>query len=122
VILVDTSVWIDHLRAGDATLARLLDDGRVLSHPFITGEITLGNLRQRSMIIEALEALPAITVAEHGEVMHVIGNAGIAGTGIGYVDAHLIASVQLHAGSTLWTRDKRLLEVATRLGLAHAPG
>ncbi len=122
MILVDTSVWIDHLRAGDPQLARILDDGRVLSHPFITGEIALGSLRQRSMIIEALEALPAITVAEHGEVMHVIGTAGIAGSGIGYVDAHLIASVQLHPGSTLWTQDKRLLEVATRLGLAHAPG
>jgi predicted nucleic acid-binding protein len=121
VILVDTSVWIDHLRATDTHLAQLLDDGRVLSHPFITGEIALGNLRQRNVIIEALEALPGITVAEHGEVMHVIGTAGIAGTGIGYVDAHLIASVQLHASSILWTRDKRLLEVAARLGLAYGP-
>jgi predicted nucleic acid-binding protein len=122
VILVDTSVWIDHLRAGDAHLAQLLDDGSVLSHPFITGEIALGSLRQRSVIIEALEALPVISVAEHGEVMHVIGTAGIAGTGIGYVDAHLIASVQLQPGSALWTRDKRLVEVATRLGLAHIQG
>jgi predicted nucleic acid-binding protein len=122
VILVDTSVWIDHLRAGDPHLAKLLDDGRVLSHPFIIGEIALGSLRQRSVIIEALEALPAITVAEHGEVMHVIGHAGIAGTGIGYVDAHLIASVQLQPDARLWTRDKRLLEVAMRLGLASIPG
>jgi predicted nucleic acid-binding protein len=122
MILVDTSVWIDHLRASDAHLARLLNDGRVLAHPFVNGEIALGNLRQRAMVVEALEALPTITVAEHAEVMHVINTAAIAGTGIGYVDAHLIVSVQLHPGATLWTRDKRLLEVAGQLGMAHDPG
>ncbi len=119
MILVDTSVWIDHFRTGDTLLIRLLEEGRVLSHPFICGELALGDLRQRAMILEALDALPAIAVAEHAEVMHVIANSGLAASGIGYVDAHLIGSVRLQPGSTLLTRDKRLHELAMRLGLAH---
>jgi len=119
VILVDTSVWIDHLRSGNARLSALLDAGRVLGHPFIIGEIALGSLRARAMVIEALEALPAIPVADHHEVMHLIEARGLAGPGIGYVDAHLIASARLQAGSSLWTLDRRLQDAAARLGIAQ---
>ncbi len=119
MILVDTSVWIDHFRTGDTLLIRLLESGRVLSHPFICGELALGNLRQRTAILESLDALPAIAVADHAEVLHSIANEHMAGSGIGYVDAHLIASLRLQPGSMLWTRDKRLYQLSTRLGLAH---
>jgi len=117
VILVDTSVWVDHLRAGDATLATLLGESRVLGHPFVTGEIALGQLRQRELVIESLQDLPQAPLASHSEVMTLIANQPLHGLGIGYVDAHLLAAVRLAPGSLLWTRDRRLLSAATRLGL-----
>jgi predicted nucleic acid-binding protein len=117
MILVDTSVWVDHLRTGDAQLAALLNDGRVLAHPFITGEIALGSLRQRRLVLEALADLPQARVANHGEVLHFIERNALAGTGIGYVDAHLLASARLDSGTTILTRDRRLAEAAFRLGL-----
>jgi predicted nucleic acid-binding protein len=117
VILVDTSVWVDHLRAGDKTLARLLEAGRVLAHPFVAGELALGNLRQRDHVLSALEDLPQAAVASHQEVLHFIGQRRLFGLGIGYVDVHLLASVRLSETALLWTRDQRLRAVADRLGL-----
>lgn len=122
MILIDTSVWVDHLRAGDATLSDLLDGGRVLSHPFVIGELALGSLRQRAVILNALGELPQATVASDEEVLHFIDREGLFGLGIGYVDAHLLAAVRLTPGAQLWTRDRRLLVAATQLSLAAAPG
>lgn len=118
MILVDTSVWIDHLRRGDTPLATLLDAGRVLSHPFVVGELALGGLRQRDIVLGALRDLPQASVATGMEVMDFIGRHALYGLGIGYVDAHLLAAVRLTPGTSLWTRDKRLLAAAEQLGLA----
>jgi predicted nucleic acid-binding protein len=118
VILIDTSVWVDHLRTGDARLSGLLDSGGVLGHPFVTGELALGNLRQRGFVLSALRELPQATVATDEEVLHLIDRRTLFGLGIGYADAHLLAAVRLTAGAKLWTRDRRLQAVATQLGLA----
>src|SRR5262249_20788340 len=115
-----SSIWIDHLRRGDATLARMLDSGRVLAHPFVTGELALGSLRQRESILAYLQNLPQATVARDTEVLRFINQEALYGHGIGYVDAHLLASVRLTAGGSLWTRDKRLRAIAGRFGLAAA--
>ncbi|WP_126284284.1 type II toxin-antitoxin system VapC family toxin [Burkholderia stagnalis] len=121
MILVDTSVWIDHLRANDATLAALLDTERVLVHPFVIGELALGSLRNRHIVLDALRDLPAAVTATDDEVQRLIDDAPLHGLSIGYVDAHLLASVRLTAGSRLWTRDRRLLSAADRLQLAARP-
>lgn len=118
MILVDTSVWIDHLRSGDALLAGLLDEGQVLSHPFIIGELALGNLRQRESILADLLELPQAFAAGDDEVMHFIDRERLFGFGIGYLDAHLLAATRLTQGAALWTRDRRLSAAAERLSLA----
>lgn len=119
MILVDTSVWVDHLRAGDAALAGLLETGMVLTHLFVIGELALGNLRQRDMVLSALADLPRAKVATDAEVLHFIDAHALFARGIGYVDAHLLASARLSAGAALWTRDQRLHTVAERLGLTR---
>ncbi len=121
MILVDTSVWVDHLRAGDKALASLLDGALVLVHPFVIGELALGHLRQSDLVLGALQDLPQATVATDQEVLAFIRHHALPGLGIGYVDAHLLASTRLTADAFLWTRDKRLLAVAERLGLAATP-
>lgn len=118
MILVDTSVWIDHLRQTDHELSRLLDQGLVLAHPFITGELALGNLQNRATILDALQSLPQATIATDTEVMHLIDHNALFGMGIGYVDAHLLAAVRLTIGSSIWTRDKRLNTASLKLNLA----
>jgi len=118
VILVDTSVWVDHLRDGNEVLAELLDEGQVLSHPFIVGELALGNLQQRESILAALLELPRALLASDDEVMHLIHHDRLFGSGIGYVDAHLLAATRLTQGASLWTRDKRLSAAARLLSLA----
>jgi len=121
VILVDTSVWVDHLRTGDRVLGQLLDSGGVLGHRFVTGELALGNLRERDLVLSALRELPQATVSSDDEVLHFIDRQALFGLGIGYVDAHLLAAVLLTLGAKLWTRDRRLQAAATQLGLATAP-
>jgi predicted nucleic acid-binding protein len=118
VILVDTSVWVDHLRVSDKVLVVLLDTGMVLAHPFVIGELALGNLRQREIVLSALADLPRASVATDAEVVHFIERHALFGRGIGYIDAHLLAGAQLTAGAELWTNDKRLHGVAVSLGLA----
>jgi predicted nucleic acid-binding protein len=121
MILVDTSIWIHHLRDGSSTLRELLEQGQVLSHPLVIGELALGNLKQRELVLGALQDLPKAAVAEDGEVLQYISNQGLFGLGIGYVDAHLLAAAKLTAGSLLWTRDRRLADLAARLQLAFRP-
>ena len=120
MILVDTSVWIEHLRSASAILSALLDDGEVLGHPFVLGELALGNLRQRDEILPVLQRLPQATSASHLEVLQFIDREALYGRGIGYVDAHLLAAARLTAGSKLWTRDRLLQTVAGHLGVAAA--
>lgn len=120
MILVDTSVWVDHFGSGDRLLVRLLADRMVLGHPFVRGELALGNLRQRRTILGDLSDLPQAPVADDEEVIAFINRRALFGRGIGFVDAHLLASVQLVGGASLWTRDKRLRAVAEQLGLASA--
>lgn len=118
MILVDTSVWVDHLRTGDPQLVALLQDGLVLAHPWVTGELALGHLSRRSEIIGLLHNLPQATIATDVEVLTLIDNRQLFGRGIGYVDAHLLAATLLTTRTRLWTRDKRLETVAVHLGLA----
>ena len=119
MVLVDTSVWIDHLRAGDVGLVALLESTQVLSHPFVLGEIALGTLRQRDQVLDALQSLPQAALATDDEVISFIEARHLYGLGIGYVDAHLLASVHLHPGTRLWTRDTRLEKLARDHGVAH---
>lgn len=119
MILVDTSVWVDHLRKSDARLARELMAGQVLAHPFVVGELALGSLKQRQVILDALGDLPQAAVARDAEVLAFIEAHDLAGSGIGYVDAHLLAASRLSL-ARLWTRDKRLASVAEKLGLAFS--
>ena len=120
MILVDTSIWIDHLRGGGDLLAKLLRAGRVLTHPFVIGELALGAIRQRETILDALSNLPRAELATDAEVLGFINGRALFGRGIGYVDVHLLASARLTAGAELWTRDNRLRSVADELGLAMA--
>ena len=117
MILVDTSVWVDHLRRGNEKLSGLLNAGQVLTHRFAIGELALGNLQNRDSVLSALQNLPQATEASDEEVLHFIALHVLSGSGIGYIDAHLLAAVQLSHGALLWTRDKRLLAESARLGL-----
>lgn len=120
MILVDTSVWVDHLRNSNSGLATLLQQSRVLIHPFVVGELVLGNLQQRRGVLQALRGLPAATVATDDEVLGLIDRHALHGTGIGYIDAHLLACARLSAGGRLWTFDKRLQAAAKALAVSHS--
>jgi predicted nucleic acid-binding protein len=118
VILVDTSVWVDHLRHGGEKLAALLERESVLTHPYVIGELALGQLRQRDAVISDLMDLPSANVAGDDEVLHLIEQETLFGIGIGYVGAHLLAATRLTPGALMWTRDRRLLVAAGKLSLA----
>ncbi|MHB8474146.1 MAG: type II toxin-antitoxin system VapC family toxin [Gammaproteobacteria bacterium] len=119
MILVDTSVWVDHLRAGDAELAALLNGSQVLMHPFVLGELACGNLRNRTEVLALLKDLPRAAVATDEEVLFFIERQVLMGRGIGYIDAHLLSAATLGGVTRLWTRDKRLRAVADALALAY---
>ena len=118
MVLVDTSVWVAHLQRGNNELAGLLNRAQVLSHPFVLGELALGSLQQRVTVLNALQNLPQAHVASAGEVLSFIATHALHGIGIGYVNAHLLASARLTPGSMLWMLDKRLAAAALRLGVA----
>ena len=118
MILVDTSIWIDHLRHGEAELVAALQQSRIMDHPFVLGELACGNLKNRSQVLSLLESLPSATMASDSEVRTFIDQHALMGRGIGYIDAHLCASARL-SGVQLWTRDKRLHAIASELGWAH---
>lgn len=120
MILADTSIWVDHFRHNDTTLAALLRANRIVMHPFIIGELLLGRLQQAAQIALMLKNLPRAVVAHDDEVLTFMDKNELAGIGIGYVDAHVLAATRLTAGASLWTRDKRLHSAAERLSLATA--
>lgn len=117
MILVDTSIWVDHLRRRDSRLIAILEAGQVLSHSFVIAELALGSLKNRKLILESLNALPRTVTATNDELLDFVEHHNLFGTGIGFVDAHLLASVHLVPGSWLWTRDKRLRAVAGRMAV-----
>ncbi len=119
MILVDTSIWIDHLRVGDRRLGVLLQNGHVLTHPCVVGELALGELSHRGEILGLLHNLPHAETATDTEVLSLVEGRHLFGLGIGYVDAHLVASTLLTAGARLWTRDKRLAAAAAQLKISQ---
>lgn len=120
MILVDTSVWIDHLQSGDSTLVNLLNNGQVLIHPFVIGELALGNLRQRDVVLDTLSNMPKARIAADDEVLAYISRCNLYGLGIGYIDAHLLASARLTPNTLIWSRAKRLCAAAEQLNLLAA--
>jgi predicted nucleic acid-binding protein len=121
VILVDTSIWVDHLRKEDPVLFALLDQHRVFMHRFVYGEIAMGDIRARSTTLHDLNRLPELLPARDSEVLALVNKATLYATGIGYIDAHLLTAVRLVPDTQIWTRDKRLLAVAERLSIAADP-
>ena len=121
MILVDTSVWVDHLRQDEPELRRLLELGQVVCHPFVIGELAMGSMKNRSAIVHSLEDLPAAEIARDEEVLYFVSEHALYGYGIGYIDAHLLAATQLTTGSSIWTRDQRLHEIAMKLSLSMEP-
>ena len=119
MIIADTMVWADFISHGDDRLSDLLNREATLMHPHVRGEISLGNIGRRSAILADLDRLPLAPMADHLEVLSLIENARLFGAGIGYVDAHLLASTMLHDEGRLWTREKRLHAAAERLGIAY---
>lgn len=119
MILADTSVWISHLRTREAHLAKLLAGGQILTHPFVVGEIACGNLKKRSEVLTNLRHLPEVQVVSHAEVMYVIEERRLWGMGVGWVDAHLLASAAV-ADCLLWTLDLRLRAAAEKLRVSFS--
>jgi predicted nucleic acid-binding protein len=118
MILVDTSIWIDHMQRTEPDLVVLLENAEVCVHPMIIGELALGSLRDRSVILSLLGDLPGIPVATHAEVLQLIESHALYGTGLSFIDAHLLAALRLSTTAKLWTRDRRLESAAKRLGVA----
>jgi len=119
LILADTSVWIDHLRSGNAEMRKQLNQGQIVIHPFIVAELALGSMRERSKTLALLDLLPQVRMAQLGEVRLTIEARRLYSLGIGLTDAHLIASVLINPSTLLWTRDKRLRKAAEGMGI-HA--
>ena len=119
MIVVDSSIWIDHIHTGEALLSTLLIRRQALMHPHALGEIALGSIRGRQAVLARFERLPVPNVAKDGYVRYMIDQHRLAATGIGYTDAHLLASALITPDGRLWTRDKRLHAQAERLGVAY---
>ena len=117
MVLVDTSVWIDHLRRGVTMLEDLLSSGEVTTHPYVIGELACGNLSNREEILSLLSSLPTVKIATHSEALHLVEKNGLSGCGLGWIDVHLLASALL-SGVALWTADRKLKAVAESLGIA----
>lgn len=116
--IVDTSVWVDHFTRGNEVLRNLLSEGMVLIHPFIIGELSLGRMRNRSEVLSLLHALPRAKTADHGEVLEFIESNHLIGIGIGWIDAHLLASMRL-SNATMLTTDKAMLSALARMNRAN---
>ena len=120
MVLVDTSVWVGHLRQGKPHLERLLNDGEVVCHPFVVGELACGNIRNRTEILSLIKILPLVTEATNEEVLQFIEQNHLMGKGLGYIDVHLCASAVL-TGVPMWTYDRRLNEAIEELGIRYEP-
>lgn len=120
MVLVDTSVWISHLKGGNTRLEILLEEAQVVSHPFVMGELACGNLKNRREILTRLEALPQAPLVSPHEILYFIESNSLMGRGLGWVDVHLLASAQL-MGIALWTLDRRLRQTADDLKLCYIP-
>jgi predicted nucleic acid-binding protein len=118
LILADTSIWIDHFRRSNFQLAQLLDRGDIVMHPFIIGELVLGKVTKIAEMIEFFHLLPKTIVASADEILEFITNRKLSGSGIGYVDVHLLAAAALIPETLVWTRDKKLRAAAQTLSLA----
>jgi predicted nucleic acid-binding protein len=118
VILADTSVWVDHLRAGNQYLAKYLYEDLLVMHPFVAAELAFGSLRSRNQVLHLLDLLPQAPVAQMSEVRHLIETRSLYAQGIGLIDAHLIASTLINPATRLWTNDKPLRKVADALGIS----
>jgi predicted nucleic acid-binding protein len=119
VVLLDSSVWIDHLRKADLAVTALLEEHDVLCHPFVIGELACGSLARRQAVVNTLSALPMATLAENHEVLSYIDTHKLFSLGLGFIDIHLLASCTL-SFTTIWTRDRRLNEAALALGLSYS--
>lgn len=119
-MLVDTSVWIDHLRRGNPALTSALEAGGVWCHPFVQGELACGNLRNRREILSLLEALPQAPITTHSEALSLVDRRSLMGSGLGWIDIHLLGSALL-AGIPLWTLDRRLSEAVRWIGVGVSP-
>jgi predicted nucleic acid-binding protein len=119
LIIIDTGIWIDHLKVSDPILALLGERLESLVHPYVLGELALGSLPDRVQFLERMSGMPQPPLARHAHVMQLIEAEQLFSTGIGYVDAHLLASTRLLPGSRIWTRDGRLHAQAKRLGIAY---
>ena len=120
MILVDSSVWIDHFRLRDAELSALLDARVVVSHPFVMGELACGHLPKRDAVLTTLSRLPSAPVVAHGDVLAFVERHALMGHGIGWVDAHLLASAIVAGRVFLWSHDRRLAAAAAERGVAYA--
>ena len=120
MILVDTSVWVDHLRTGERQMVSLLQTGGVYTHAWVIGGLACGNLANRQEVLGLLRVLPQLTVATDEEALYFIERHQLMGRGIGYIDVHLLAAAAIHV-TQIWTRDKRLNKIAEELGLAYIP-
>jgi predicted nucleic acid-binding protein len=116
VILADTSVWVDHLRHGNAVLARRLEDGVIAAHPFVLGELACGHIRRRSELLDLIDDLPSLPQTSHAEAMHLLHARALMGRGLGWIDVHLLAAC-IVGGCSLWTLDRALATAAQRMGL-----
>ena len=119
MILADSSVWINHLIVENPQLVSLLDQDQILIHPMVIGELACGNMRDRSSVMRLLRRLPGIPTATHDEVFFLIENHQMMGRGIGFIDAHLLAAAVMSAQTQLWTNDRRLMVLASELGVAY---
>lgn len=119
MILVDTSVWIDHLRTGIEPLSDALLQNRVHTHPMVMGELACGHLKNRRELLNEWSRLPKVTEASHDETLFMIEHHQLMGRGLGFIDAHLLASCKINQACRLWTRDKRLLQLAKEIGIAY---
>jgi predicted nucleic acid-binding protein len=119
-VLVDTSVWVDHFRRGNRALSEMLKSARVWTHPFVIGELACGLLSRREVILESMASLPSTPLVDHQDVLAFIEDHHLMGRGIGWIDAHLLASA-FQANLPLWSQDKCLSAVARNLGIAAAP-
>lgn len=121
MILVDTSIWVDHFRKRIPDLDRLIDAGRVLGHPYVTGELAVGDLTDWTRTVAALRLLPTARIASEDEFLTLLAGEGLIASGLGYVDVHLLASCKVAPETLLWSSDKRLARQAERLGVAWKP-